>query len=146
MMKELKVRIWDEDNKWFEYPDTLELNIGLEYQLFTGRRDKSGKDIYEGDIVAASIYSDEKPQILEVEFRNGAFVIDYEDSESDVVNIGEFVGSLEIIGNIYNQANTVERTALGKRLAALRAKAIDAGMRLLTEEEVLVEVKRRRGS
>ena len=123
MMKELKVRIWDEDNKWFEYPDTLELNIGLEYQLFTGRRDKSGKDIYEGDIVAASIYSDEKPQILEVEFRNGAFVIDYEDSESDVVNIGEFVGSLEIIGNIYNQANTVERTALGKRLAALRAKA-----------------------
>ena len=145
-MKELKVRIWDEDNKWFEYPDTLELNIGLEYQLFTGRRDKSGKDIYEGDIVAASIYSDEKPQILEVEFRNGAFVIDYEDSESDVVNIGEFVGSLEIIGNIYNQANTVERTALGKRLAALRAKAIDAGMRLLTEEEVLVEVKRRRGS
>ena len=39
----------------------------------------------------------------------------------------------------------VPRTALGKRLIALRTKAVTAGMRLLTEEEVLVEVKRRRG-
>lgn len=39
----------------------------------------------------------------------------------------------------------VPKTALGMRLAALRAKAIAAGMRLLTEEEVLEEMKRRRG-
>jgi hypothetical protein len=37
------------------------------------------------------------------------------------------------------------KTALGKRLLALRSKAISAGMKLLTEEEVLEEVKRRRG-
>ena len=37
------------------------------------------------------------------------------------------------------------RTELGKRLSALRAKAILAGMTLLSEEEVLEEVKRRRG-
>lgn len=39
----------------------------------------------------------------------------------------------------------VPRTALGMRLATLRTKAIAAGMRLLTEDEVLEEVKRRRG-
>lgn len=37
------------------------------------------------------------------------------------------------------------RTDLGKRLYALRAKAVAAGMKLLSEEEVLEEVKRRRG-
>ena len=37
------------------------------------------------------------------------------------------------------------RTELGKRLSALRTKAVLAGMKLLSEEEVLEEVKRRRG-
>jgi len=37
------------------------------------------------------------------------------------------------------------RTDLGKRLYALRTKAVIAGMKLLSEEEVLEEVKRRRG-
>jgi hypothetical protein len=39
----------------------------------------------------------------------------------------------------------VPRTALGLRLASLRARAVAGGMRLLTEDEVLEEVKRRRG-
>ena len=37
------------------------------------------------------------------------------------------------------------RTELGKRLSALRTKAVYAGMKLFSEEEVLEEVKRRRG-
>ena len=37
------------------------------------------------------------------------------------------------------------RTELVKRLSALRTKAVLAGMKLLSEEEVLEEVKRRRG-
>jgi len=37
------------------------------------------------------------------------------------------------------------RTDLGKRLYALRANAMVSGIRLLSEEEVLEEVKRRRG-
>ena len=39
----------------------------------------------------------------------------------------------------------VPRTPLGKRLVVLRRKAIQAGMKLLTEDEVLEEVRRRRG-
>lgn len=39
----------------------------------------------------------------------------------------------------------VPRTPLGKRLAALRAEAIASGMKLLSQDEVLQEVKRRRG-
>lgn len=39
----------------------------------------------------------------------------------------------------------VPRTPLGKKLLALRAKAVSAGMELLSEDEVLEEVRRRRG-
>jgi len=39
----------------------------------------------------------------------------------------------------------IPRTALGKTLVTLRTKAIAAGMKLLSEEEVLEEVQRRRG-
>jgi hypothetical protein len=39
----------------------------------------------------------------------------------------------------------IPRTALGKKLESLRTRAISSGMRLLTEDEVLEEVKRRRG-
>ena len=37
------------------------------------------------------------------------------------------------------------RTKLGRRLHTLRTKAIAAGMKLLSEDEILEEVKRRRG-
>jgi len=39
----------------------------------------------------------------------------------------------------------VPRTPLGRKLLSLRIRAIKAGMKLLTEDEVLEEVRRRRG-
>ena len=39
----------------------------------------------------------------------------------------------------------VPRTELGRKLLALRNQAIQAGMKLLTEDEILEEVRRRRG-
>lgn len=39
----------------------------------------------------------------------------------------------------------IPRTILGKKLMSLRKRAIASGMRLLSEDEVLEEVKRQRG-
>ncbi len=64
---------------------------------WTGELDINKEKIFNHGWVKASIYHDEEPQVLKVQFRKGAYIIDYEDSESDCVVIGEFVGSLEVI-------------------------------------------------
>ncbi len=74
---------------------------------FIGLKDKTDKELYSGDIVSASIYADEEPQILEVIFRDSSFLIDYEDSESDCVPVALFVGTLEIIGNIHENPELI---------------------------------------
>lgn len=65
----------------------------------TGEKDCNKAEIFNKDWVKANIYSDEEPQILQVYYRKGAYIIDYKDSESDCVMIGEFVGSLELTDN-----------------------------------------------
>ena len=128
IMREIKFRAWDKIEMEMCEVDTLNwnmktamlkregvdaygiLNKNLILMQYTGLKDEKrteeypdGQPIYESDVVEASIYSDEKPQELTVQWRKGAFVIDYEDSEYDCVVIGEFVGSLEVIGNIHEK-------------------------------------------
>ena len=71
-------------------PISLEELNNLVPLQFTGLLDKNGKEIYEGDIVKATMvggfFAD-----LEVTFENGEFVPKYVDGYSE----------LEVIGNIY---------------------------------------------
>jgi hypothetical protein len=60
-------------------------------------------------------------------------------------------GNEEMIDNIREVQSQVEkirfipRSDLGRKLLELRKRAIDEGMRLLSEDEVLEEVRRQRG-
>jgi len=78
---------------------------------YTEHLDSNKKEIYSKDIVEANIYSDEVPQILDVYYNDfmTAFVIDYVDSDSEVVPIGFFAGSLRIIGNSIENPELLEK-------------------------------------
>ena len=130
-MKEIKFRAYNRKDKRFYYfdletvtktyypgyyhPITGEKDCELddpilysEKQLYTGHKDMNNVEIYDGDIVKAEIYTDDEV-ILEVKWENCAFVIDYEDSEVDMYVIGYFPGSLEVIGNIHQNEELLEK-------------------------------------
>jgi len=65
-MRELKFRVWDEKyNSWDKsslliYPNEEIKKQGRVIQWFTGLKDKSGKEIYEGDIIELHTAANDK--------------------------------------------------------------------------------------
>ena len=109
-MREIKFRAWDKERKEWQHFTLQELITGQatiiwpkldDWCQYTGLMDRNGKEIYEGDVVRASIYCDEDAQVLEVKYRGTGFVIDYRDSEADYFMLSDFPGTVEVLGNIY---------------------------------------------
>ena len=102
-MREVKFRVWDKTEKivWYEF------NIGIGGQSetkqfilmqFTGLKDKTGKEIYEGDIL------DNAPQMIKVcwDSIGGKWFGHYLDKKiTSSFWMGNEFKNYKIIGNIY---------------------------------------------
>ena len=105
-----RMNITKQDDGYYNNGDLLKPNKG-KYTLmqYTGLHDKNGKEIYEGDIVLIT-----RPCILEkgeVKFINGCFAIKSKDTllmlyQCEINNF-----KLEIIGNIYDNPDLLEKGA-----------------------------------
>jgi len=78
-------------------------------QLYTGLKDKNGKEIYEGDIIQSVYEFEGKKQLGVVNFINGCFTLNF---LGDIELDGELLCSAcsmeEIIGNLYENPELLE--------------------------------------
>lgn len=129
-MREIKFRAWDGKEMWtrentspFRIGGLIELfsgkicesdGGGIIYQnpqpilmQFTGLKDKNGKEIYEGDILAYAQMGLEKDCFGDIRFHEGSFVLwmgkelsKSVDETDPFISIGNCI-VYQIIGNIY---------------------------------------------
>ena len=86
---------------------TLEMLNDLEITQFTGLLDKNKVEIYEEDIIRATIFlAEDKTEtvVTKVVFQNGAF-----QTESDDQNV-EYYHDVEVLGNVYQNPELLEKT------------------------------------
>jgi len=114
-MREIKFRAWDiyKEKMFGEFvlkdickQDGFFVDI-LKFMQHTGLKDKNGKEIYEGDIIA--IDGGAEPYKTKVFFKNGCFCVDMEGNDAELkYYIDMNFCEAEIIGNIYENPDLLE--------------------------------------
>ena len=128
-MREIKFRAWLKEERKMVNVETLFIGINrlcfgnsktedlffrdfeeVELMQYTGLKDKSGKEIYEGDIVLVKPGGVSTWYKTVVEFKEGAFIASLIDGEDYIYifNRGFDSNDFEIIGNIYENKNLLE--------------------------------------
>lgn len=114
-MREIKFKFWNPINKVMEIPkvDIQALMEGRRFTReeilkfvplqYTGRKDKNGKEIYEGDID----FSDGEYTIVKWSEEGVGFGLELENGDIDVCICFE---RLNIVGNIYETPDLVDIT------------------------------------
>ena len=103
--RELKFRAWDKKRKkmfHFEIDDTIAIGY-LEIMQFFNIKDKSGKEIYEGDLFKLGA----EKQVFEVKFEHGCFMAFRNGKQFGL--IGELqICFIDVIGNIYENPELLQ--------------------------------------
>ena len=113
MNRELKFRVWNPEQNKMEYfemhnitvPERLLTQEKYPVQQFTGQIDKNGKEIYEGDLLAAGI-------LFEVKHAGCDYVLYRVDNGAKwgrLSRLAELGWSCEVIGNIFENPELLKQ-------------------------------------
>lgn len=117
-MREIKFRAWDKEfKKWSKIPlkysiEDINYMNDYEWSQYTGLKDYSGREIYEGDVVEEVVSN--KPERFKVIWDEiGAMFLfshlaKMHDGALDYYDIEEEIGDIIVIGNIYEKPELLE--------------------------------------
>jgi len=117
MTREIKFRAFNPEDKSI-FGDKMVKKFGFEmkkwiYMQFTGLKDRNGKEIYEGDIVKG-IWGKTNINIFKIVWSNKYASFDGEDKEGERYVFGDYDENLEVIGNIYENPELLNKDSTKK--------------------------------
>ena len=110
MSREIKFRAWNKNTQYMWDWDRIKNELYLaffsqsywEIMQYTGLKDKNGKEIYEGDIIGAFYFVQDK---LTVIFMDGCYQVNNDQDGETGQLLSEYLrtypNKVEIIGNVY---------------------------------------------
>ena len=138
--RQLKFKVWDDSNSnlgmsepfelgecravFHHGPDGLmrkNIDLSMRFLQFTGLKDRKGKDIYEGDVLFARFgvpgaFGIPGAKVAaRVFFSDGCFQVRVKAGKSEIGVLADFIewlGQVEIVGNIYENSELIEAGGL----------------------------------
>lgn len=121
-MREIKFRAWVKETKEMFVVDDIDFDFSqisttsvwrsfeeVELMQYTGLKDKNGVEIYEGDVLTSNVQPCKMVNPIKdgygvVRFENGMFKL-------GAISLVTFISKMEVIGNIYENPELLEREA-----------------------------------